>query len=157
MDMANEDFTDDSPYELVIAAASRKATSPWTEQQKTASVEMIAAAESAGSTVIYLEAAPIQSDAAVQCVQRAGFDPLTSNCGTSESEAYSYTDNLGVAMQSAGATTIGLEDLFCKDGFCPFILGQVIVYLDAAGHVTGSFVETLLPILSARLDAVGAP
>ncbi|SDK52245.1 hypothetical protein SAMN05216282_10789 [Cryobacterium psychrotolerans] len=42
-------------------------------------------------------------------------------------------------------------DYFCSDGACPVIVGHVIAYRDTAGHITGTYGETLSPYLTDRI------
>lgn len=50
----------------------------------------------------------------------------------------------------AKAPLLDFSDMFCRNGLCPPIIGNVFVYRDAH-HVTGSYMRTLAPVLADRL------
>lgn len=151
IDIANADFTDDTPFDMIVAAGSRGISSQWTDDLVPASTDMASAAIAKGTRVVYLDAVPIPSEEALLCLQRPGFDSLTNDCATPEGEALSKNDRLGEAMRDAGATVVSFQDVLCSGGACPTVMGQVIVYRDTAGHLTATFIDTLQPYIEARL------
>jgi len=46
---------------------------------------------------------------------------------------------------------------FCRDGFCPATIGNVIVYRDTAAHITASYARTLSPYLVQAIERALPP
>jgi hypothetical protein len=41
---------------------------------------------------------------------------------------------------------------YCRGGFCPATIGNVLVYRDTAAHVTASYARTLSPYLVRAIE-----
>src|SRR5690606_3098150 len=50
----------------------------------------------------------------------------------------------------SGHPLLDFTDVFCRDGRCPPVIGNVFVYRDSH-HVTASYMRTLAPVLAQRL------
>jgi hypothetical protein len=46
-----------------------------------------------------------------------------------------------------GAVLMPTSQFYCRSGFCPATIGNVIGYRDTAAHVTASYARTLSPYL----------
>lgn len=107
-----------------------------------------------GTRVIAVADVPKASEAAIACVSRVGFAGASSNCGTDTATAFADPDAISVAAHAAGADLISLDDVFCENDFCPSVIGNVMVYRDASGHITATFMSSLAPLLDARIQEV---
>jgi hypothetical protein len=52
--------------------------------------------------------------------------------------------------RSSDARLVDLTDIYCPDGLCVAIIGNVVVYQDEH-HVTATFARSLMPILAERI------
>jgi hypothetical protein len=52
-----------------------------------------------------------------------------------------------------GATVVDLAPQFCTGDKCPAVIGNAIVYRDAAAHITATYAKTLAPYLNEQLTA----
>lgn len=67
-------------------------------------------------------------------------------------ESRVLTNNaLSVLAKTAGYPLLDFTDMFCRDGRCPPIIGNIFVYRDAH-HITASYIRTLAPVLAEKLD-----
>jgi len=104
-----------------------------------------------GIRVVVIADNPDPSNDAVECVLRYTFD-VADRCGTSRSMALAEPDRLVEAARAVdGVGVVDLSELYCVDGFCPSVVGNVIVYRDASGHTTATWQRTLSPYL---MDAI---
>jgi hypothetical protein len=85
-------------------------------------------------------------------VDRITYSP-TGSCGTPLAVAYHDPDRLAQAAERIpGAVVIRTGRFFCRGGFCPSTIGNVIVYRDTAAHITASYARTLSPYLAGALE-----
>ena len=111
-------------------------------------VQALSRLRSAGLRVAVIADLPYPQGNPVECVQKHA-DP--SACATPVSEAL---ENGGDALVSAAGRVDGVEvvDLsrqFCRDGLCPAVIGNVLVYRD--NHMTNTFAKSLGPDLAVAL------
>jgi hypothetical protein len=84
-----------------------------------------------------------------ECLDRSG--DAAAACGSARADV--YTDDV---LEEAARTlpqTVDLLDTssyFCTDEVCPAIVGNVRVYMDS-GHVTGTYMRTVAPLLEPDL------
>jgi peptidoglycan/LPS O-acetylase OafA/YrhL len=150
--VAQAAFTGDTPYDLIITSSSRLATSDWTGADTQAAAETWSEAARSGSKIIVIADDIQPSVESVTCVRPFGFDPRHNGCGTKEAEGAKLNDGLlDVAAQVPEASILNVNDLLCTDGWCPATIGSVVVYRDAAGHVTSTYVLSMVPELEKRL------
>ncbi|GAA3896062.1 SGNH hydrolase domain-containing protein [Leifsonia kafniensis] len=148
IELANTDFTDGSPYDVILSAASRKTTSSWNDAQVERAASMIRAAIDAGNSVVYLEDVPIPSDESLLCLQRPGLNSLVNDCATSYSKGTAAEDKLARAVASVrDAHLVSLNDRICTGDICPAIVGQTITFRDTAGHLSVTYAKSLKPYL----------
>jgi hypothetical protein len=156
--VAQEALTGDDPYDLVITASSRLATSDWNSAATQEAAQTWSEAARSGSKIVVI-ADDIQPSAeSITCIRPFGFDPRNNNCGTAEAEGTKLNDGLlDVASQVPEASVLNMNDLLCTDGWCPATIGSVVVYRDAAGHITSTYMLSMVPELEKRLASlVGA-
>ena len=67
--------------------------------------------------------------------------------------AYRDPDRLAQAAERIpGARVVTTRRFYCRDGFCPATIGNVLVYRDTAAHVTASYARTLSPYLVEAIE-----
>jgi hypothetical protein len=105
-----------------------------------------------GARIAVVEDDPSVSAASTACVDRVTYSP-TGNCGTREAFAYRHPDLLAQAAERLpGAVVIRTRQYYCRAGFCPATIGNVIVYRDTAAHVTASYARTVSPYLVGSIE-----
>lgn len=103
-----------------------------------------------GSKILVVADVPGVSPEALNCVTRVGSN--LADCATSRAEAFATQDPLPAAAQQVpGSTVLDMTNSFCVADKCPAVIGNYIVYMDAAGHVTATYSRTLAPQI---VDAV---
>lgn len=65
-------------------------------------------------------------------------------------DAVLFQNALSSFAEMSGRPLLDFSDMFCRDGRCPPVIGNVFVYRDSH-HVTASYVRTLAPMLAQRL------
>ena len=129
-------------YAIVIATELRQYSSP--ASQHLAVMRPVAAT---GARIVVVEDDPGVSAASTACVDRISYSP-TGSCGTPARVAFADPDRLAeAAARIPGAVVIPTRQFYCRGGFCPATIGNVIVYRDTAAHVTASYARTLSPYL----------
>ncbi|GER23040.1 acyltransferase [Zafaria cholistanensis] len=88
---------------------------------------------------------------APDCVVKHAPDPRP--CGAAEGRAFERAD---ATRRAAGleprVEVLDFRDRFCSDGFCPAVVGNVLVYRDHH-HVTDTYMRTLAPEFADRLGS----
>ena len=73
------------------------------------------------------------------------------DCGTPQSHAFEANDFTREASQlEPRVGVLDFTDEFCTHGFCPAVIGNVLVYRDKH-HVSDTYVGTLAPVFQERL------
>ncbi|MET0927915.1 MAG: acyltransferase family protein [Aeromicrobium sp.] len=105
-----------------------------------------------GIPVIGLVDNPQTQDDNTQCVERFGLtDP--DRCATPQGVALKRFDgNAEAAAQLAPTAVVDMTPFYCQSEVCPSVIGGVAVYRDKS-HLTRTYVLTLAPYLSQRLEA----
>ena len=88
-----------------------------------------------------MESPGVQSNARV-CVA----EEREGDCGIEQDEALLPVDPALVALEGMDVTHIDLTSAVCRDGRCPAVVGNVLVYRDTQ-HLTDRFSEMLAPEL----------
>jgi peptidoglycan/LPS O-acetylase OafA/YrhL len=134
-------------FAIVIATELRQYTSPAADHLR--AMRPVAAT---GARIVVVEDDPGVSAASTACVDRITYSP-TGSCGTPEATAYRDPDRLAQAAEELpGAAVVNMRSFFCRDGFCPATIGNVIVYRDSAAHVTASYARTWSPYLVEAIE-----
>ena len=129
-------------FDVVIATELRLSTNPVAEHL--AAMRPVAAS---GARIVVVEDNPSVAPASTACVLRVSYRP-DGGCGTPERVAFAHHDLLAVAAERLpGARVVQTRAWFCRNGFCPATIGNVIVYRDTAAHVTASYARTWSPYL----------
>lgn len=148
--------TDSSkPYDLIITTASRSKNGKDSKAAVDGYVETWSEAARLGTQIIAVADNPGVSEEVLSCVARIGFDPVTSQCETPRDEATAVVDPLVQAVEQVDhAKLIDLIDYFCVGDVCPAVIGNVLVYRDAASHITGTYSTTLSKPLTSRIEKI---
>ncbi|MBI5161998.1 MAG: acyltransferase [Micrococcales bacterium] len=104
-----------------------------------------------GATVLGIRDVPASTAGTRQCVDR---NPRNTRvCSLDQSEVLGR-DYLALAAQRVpGARLVEVTDLFCRDGRCPPVIGDVLVYRDAQ-HLTATYARSAAPYLWRRVAEV---
>lgn len=95
----------------------------------------------AGSKLAVVADNPQTSKSAIACLTRVGSD--IAGCGTAKDQAFARPDPLLEAARLAPEVfVIDLSRYYCREAFCPSVIGDVIVYSDTT-HITATFSKTL--------------
>ncbi|MFC5577120.1 acyltransferase family protein [Lysobacter niabensis] len=105
-----------------------------------------------GPKVLVLRSTPWQPTLVRECAASRGLE--FPGCTGTEKTVLSY-DVMSRFAQLAHYPLIDFTDLFCRDGRCPAVIGNVFVYRDAH-HITATYARTLAPMLAERLSLPGA-
>ncbi|QKJ20357.1 acyltransferase family protein [Microbacterium hominis] len=131
----------------------------------------MAASESAAAEALYVEAWQEQIDlgarilvladnprvdqVAFDCVLRSGQDAVEAQgCAVEQHAALAPRDILAEAAESSQlAQIIDLGDLYCVEGTCPLVAGDVMIYRDLH-HITATYSREIAPVLAERLASL---
>jgi hypothetical protein len=105
-----------------------------------------------GTRIVVVEDDPSVSAASTACVTRITYS-ATGNCGTPAKVAYHDPDRLVQAAERIpGASVVNTRQFYCRHGFCPATIGNVLVYRDTAAHTTASYARTMSPYLVEAIE-----
>lgn len=142
-----------NPYEAVLTTAARGKTGNDAKYAASMFAKAWQPVAARGTKVIAIADVPSVNQEALACLTRVGFDVNNNDCATSLSEATATADPLVQAADLVpGTTVVDLSPKFCKEN-CPAVIGNVIVYRDAAAHITATYAKTLAPYLNEQLVA----
>ncbi|CAL9419578.1 hypothetical protein SUDANB121_01842 [Nocardiopsis dassonvillei] len=101
--------------------------------------------------IVALRDTPRQRRDVVECVADNVEDPR--ECAIPQEEAFERDDPQEEAVRDlpGEAALVDMSDLFCADGECPAVIGNVMVYRDS-GHITSTYVSLLTEPLGERID-----
>ncbi|MBP2388161.1 acyltransferase family protein [Paeniglutamicibacter kerguelensis] len=76
------------------------------------------------------------------------------SCGAPASKAFEANDStLAAAEREPRVGVLDFSDQFCVRGFCPAVIGNVLVYRDGH-HVSDTYMRTLAPVFGIRIEAM---
>jgi peptidoglycan/LPS O-acetylase OafA/YrhL len=134
-------------YVVVIATEIRVYTSSVADHLR--AMRPVAAT---GTHIVVVEDDPSVSPGSTACVSRISYS-ATGTCGTPVTAAYQDPDRLAQAAERIpGARVIRTRRFYCRRGFCPATIGNVLVYRDTAAHVTASYAATVSPYLVEAIE-----
>ncbi len=105
----------------------------------------------ASGPILAVRDTPRQRRDVVECV--AGNADDLDACAIPLEEALERDDpqEEAVGAMADGAALVDMSDLFCADGACPAVIGNVMVYRDS-GHITSTYISLLADHLGERID-----
>lgn len=139
----------EKPYDLILTTGSRKYGNV---DRYIAAWGPVAAQ---GTKIVAIADNPSATEEAISCLTRFGAtaDDM-AGCGMTTQEGMGKADAIVAAAQAVpGVSVVDLTDLYCIDGRCPAVIGNVIVYRDTAGHLSATYSATLAPYLADRINA----
>ena len=104
-----------------------------------------------GATVLAIRDTPAAGTGVQRCLD---VNPgAVSRCRLSTGRAFAAKDYLAVAAQRIrGAQVLDLTSSFCRAGWCPAVVGNVLVYRDSQ-HITRTYANTLTRPLQRTITA----
>ncbi|MCD0444355.1 acyltransferase [Glycomyces sp. A-F 0318] len=105
-------------------------------------------------TVVIGDTPRASGDAAPECVSLHMDD--VQECNAEDPYVVGYPDRRGAALdaqEAAGAETIDPLPWFCRDDFCPVIVGNLLVYRDTH-HMTTPYARSLTDVLAEALPEI---
>lgn len=94
----------------------------------------------AGIEVAVILDSPFPDFSVPDCVERSG--PAAPNCSVADEPDRGQEDPLRVAAREVGSVAVvDLGSYFCRNGSCPPVIGNMLVYRD--NHLTATFARTL--------------
>ena len=144
------------PYDLLLVTIGRGTRQIPEEQLESMSAAWTALMER-GTEIVVVEDNPRVPVETAECVIASSPEELVDGaCTFDRDDGYLVGDRgLLAAERTPGVKTVELGDLYCVDGECPVVIGNVIVYRDD-NHLTSTYVESLMPFFLDRLDEVRA-
>ena len=103
----------------------------------------------AGVAVLGLVDNPVMPDGNLACVERNGLGAARA-CAVPRAPALSSHSMQRAVSSVRGAHLLDLSDLYCEPAVCRPVVGNVVVYRDAA-HLTAEYAQTLAPFLGAQI------
>lgn len=108
-----------------------------------------------GATILALRDTPAAGTGVQHCLDVNG--DAVSRCQLSTTRAFAAKDYLTLAAQRIrGARVLDMTESFCRAGFCPAVIGNVLVYRDSQ-HITRTYANTLTRPLQRAINATLAP
>lgn len=147
----NENFVselDEWDVDLVIAPGTflkGSGTMP-TEHLQGGSEERWGQILDTGTELLTIRGTPRASEDVADCLASGGH---AAECG-SDAAQYQAENPLEGLEFGKQFHQIDMSDLFCQNGTCPGIIGNVVVYRDS-NHMTPAYSETLTPYLEKRM------
>lgn len=105
-----------------------------------------------GTKIFAIADVPRMGEDVVACVEK--YDARANrHCSEPRARALALFDGMPDATaRTKGTEMIDLTDVLCTAHKCLPVIGNVVVYRDP-GHLTGTFANTLVPLLARRLEA----
>lgn len=107
-----------------------------------------------GIDVISVRDTPRFQYSVPDCIADNGYD--SNACGATREQVYAEQDPTPEVSSGTGARVfhIDLSDQLCPDGWCPPVIGNVLVYFDD-NHISESYATTLGPFVEESLRRQG--
>lgn len=107
--------------------------------------------EGAGIGVSVIRHTPWHRRDGPLCMAEEGATSMA--CGTDRNAALPMGSLEMAAVEKSSIAMIDMEQFFCFEGWCPAVIGNVLVHRDRH-HLTATYARTLAPMLSDRIDAI---
>ncbi|OUZ07290.1 hypothetical protein BHE97_17470 [Aeromicrobium sp. PE09-221] len=138
------------PYDVLLATSGNP-SGRVSEESIATTLDAWEMLEQRGTQVVVIEDNPRLPESVADCVVASSAEELVDNaCVVTESEGFAAGDVFVAPAERSDVPVVRTRDLFCRDGECPTVIGNVIVYRDAH-HITATYARTLGPILAERL------
>ncbi|MGY1520675.1 acyltransferase family protein [Luteimonas sp. A482] len=149
------DYLNKQPFDLVVISqsprhriAGRQGRSPQSQADDIArGMADVWSGLRKDTKLAVIRPTPWQTTLVRDCV--ASNEPPYEAC-TGEQDKVLFHNALSSFAGISGHSLLDFTDMFCRDGRCPPVIGNVFVYRDSH-HVTASYMRTLAPVLAQRL------
>jgi peptidoglycan/LPS O-acetylase OafA/YrhL len=154
----HERLTTGEPYDVVLLAARRSLDVPQGEPyvafaQAGPQWDAVLAR---GTRIVAIADNPLVPPELVDCVIAAPDDAAARACAIPESAGYVWADGLADAARAdPRIDLVDLREYFCRNGVCPMVIGDVIVYRDR-DHMTATYSRSLAPFLVDEIRSLPA-
>ncbi|MFD6795778.1 MULTISPECIES: acyltransferase family protein [Prauserella salsuginis group] len=116
--------------------------------------ETLTELRSTGARVVTIKDNPHPDKDVPSCVSRA--PQQLDECAISQDTAFAYPQVADHAADRVeGARLLDATPAFCRDGTCPAVIGDVVVY-GVTTHLTATYARTLAPWLDEQLSSLNA-
>lgn len=155
------DYLNQQAFDLVVVSqsprhriAGREARSPQSQADDIArGMANVWSGLGKDTKLAVIRPTPWQTTLVRDCV--ASNEPPFEAC-TGEQDKVLFHNALSSFAGISGHPLVDFTDLFCRDGRCPPVIGNVFVYRDSH-HITASYMRTLAPALGQRLGVALPP
>lgn len=138
----------ESPPDLVITNGTRTVLDEG-ERLDPTWISAVSELLDAGVTVAAVRDTPRMPVDVPTCISE--YPENLDACGVDAARNYDGTNPAESALSRDGVFHIDFSEYFCPEGFCPPVIGNVLMYIDS-NHPTKTFIESLKPIFAERLD-----
>ena len=138
-------------YDVVVTTSARWATAEAPESSFTRLWDEV---RQRGTEVVVVASVPDMPEETLECLNRIGQD--LTECETPVSQALAVPDRMTSAAVAADYPVVDMTEYYCMGDRCPAVIGGAIVYRDAAGHITGTYMKSLAPYLTDRIREAAA-
>ncbi|GAA1861711.1 acyltransferase family protein [Myceligenerans crystallogenes] len=133
----------------VVVVQSRRGTGTSVEDYRTMMRKIVAA----GTVVVALADNPTPDEPHMACLTSVTFS-VSDGCATTRPAALAEADGPAEAAAGLdrGAAVVDLNEFYCDAASCPGVIGNVQVYRDTAGHLTGTWSATIGPYVATGIQ-----
>ncbi|MBM4634503.1 acyltransferase family protein [Rhodococcus hoagii] len=148
MQTVQDKLLSEEPYDLILTTGTRKYGDA---ANYVAAWQPVA---DRGTKIVAIADNPLVTEEALACLTRFGAGPDDiAGCGMTTEQGTGKNDAIVAAARSMpGASLVDMTDLYCVDGRCPAVIGNVVVYRDTGGHISATYSKTLAPYLAERIN-----
>ena len=148
------------PFDLVVTS-QRSGVAFQTTDGRTSNETAVAGVESTwrsvldtGARILAVRDNPIPVADIQDCLERNAATDLSA-CDSKRDDSVLFDPQVQAAasIDSDRLFLADFTDLYCSDTTCPAIIGGVNVYRDDDGHLTTTFISTLVPIAMERIPS----
>jgi peptidoglycan/LPS O-acetylase OafA/YrhL len=136
--------------DAVVVSGTRTKNRGRPERLQMEQVEAWRQLDAAGIPVLAIRDTPRFVESMPECVETT---PDVATCGRPRQAALAAKSPLlENASLPDNVVPLDLSRYLCTDGFCPAVIGNVLVYQDK-NHITGTYARSLTPMVSEALSA----
>ncbi|MDQ0574567.1 acyltransferase family protein [Agromyces albus] len=145
-------------YDIIITTASRGRDTTDADAREFAEARAVVWAPviAIGTDVVAIGDNPLVPAGMADCVIERPVDAVRGEaCVLPEDRATTPPDSLRLAVElEPRAHYISTTDLYCAEGGCPMVIGNVVVYRDEH-HISATYARTVGPHLVSRMATAG--
>lgn len=144
----------DDPFDVVVIAGGRGGGAEHDEEDLDAIGAVLDRLDAVGTRVVVVEDNPRPGEDGATCLAGADEQALRDGrCDLRTEDGLAIGDRFVVAAEGRpGVTVVETQDLYCRDGVCPAVIGDVIVYTDEH-HLSATYTATTMDAIIERMLA----